>query len=102
MPNVKQTSLQKSCLYLRDDGTGKVEALTVYELGTAAVCNAQLASIFACLTAETAVDQFHDESTNITNAFQLIRLNNVIGTMWGADNDAADRSAGLFMILLYA
>jgi hypothetical protein len=60
-----------SYLYVRDDGAREAETLTVRELGAAIICNAQLASIFACLTAETAVDQFHDESINIANAFQL-------------------------------
>jgi len=87
-----------SRLYLRADKNGEPECLTVRDLGGVQLHHSQpgLAYLSACSTSESVAESLADEALNIANAFQLLGFPHVIGTLWEAEVDAANRLADSF------
>ncbi|KAK3377721.1 CHAT domain-containing protein [Podospora didyma] len=75
---------------------GKPILLTVRELDEVNLQSAEVAYLSACSTAELAVGKLIDEAIHLSNSFQTIGFRHVIGTMWGADDDAAGEIAKSF------
>lgn len=76
----------KSSLIL---GCNVEERLTLEDLDLFNHRKAQMAYLSACSTAEVKVRNLLDESIHLASAFQLAGFSHVIGTLWGADDDAA-------------
>jgi CHAT domain-containing protein len=89
MCDAKQPS--EGGLLLADDAL-----LTVSDLDRLNLPHAEIAYLSACSTAEIATKNLVDEAIHLANSFQLIGFRNVIGTMWGADDDAAAEIAKRF------
>ena len=61
---------------------------------------AQIVYLSACSTAEIRVSSLLHESIHLASALQLSGFQNVIGTLWGADDKAAVKIAGEFYRIL--
>ncbi|KAI9663909.1 MAG: hypothetical protein M1821_007399 [Bathelium mastoideum] len=72
------------------------ERLSVKDLDSINNKNFKIAYLSACSTAEIGLNGVADESINLANSFQLAEFQHVIGTLWGADDDAAAQIASLF------
>jgi len=55
-----------------------------------------LAYLSACSTAEQADGRLADEAIHLANSLQSLGFRHVVGTMWGADDDAAGQMARRF------
>jgi tetratricopeptide (TPR) repeat protein len=87
---------RKSTLYIADGEDNKPEKITVEDLATVDLPNAQLAYLSACSTAENKVMQLAEENLHMAAAFQLIGFPQVIGTLWEAKDWAARKVASKF------
>ena len=76
----------KSALLL---GREVEERLVLEDMDGVNLEHAQIAYLSACSTAEIKVRDLADESIHLASAFQLAGFLHVIGTLWGADDDAA-------------
>lgn len=83
----------KSALLL---GTGTVEELRLEDLQSLNHQLAQVAYLSACSTAEIGARNLIDESIHLASTFQIVGFRHVIGTLWGAYDDAAVAVAGKF------
>ncbi|KAI9782887.1 MAG: hypothetical protein M1816_001668 [Peltula sp. TS41687] len=72
------------------------ERLTLEDIDAITHDNAQIAYLSACSTAEIKVQNLADESIHLASTFQLVGFQHVIGTLWGADDDAAVEIARKF------
>jgi tetratricopeptide (TPR) repeat protein len=72
------------------------ERLTVQDLDEVSYTSSKVAYLSACSTAEISLRNMADESINVANNFQLAGFQHVIGTLWGADDDAAAQIASFF------
>lgn len=83
----------RSCLLLHDHTTG---ALTVADLDSVRLENAQLAYLSACETAAATTPELLDETIHLVSAFQLAGYSHVIGTLWPVNDRAAATIADAF------
>jgi CHAT domain-containing protein len=83
----------KSALIVRRETE---ERLTVEDLDTITYSSAKLAYLSACSTAEIQVSDLVEESVHLASIFQLTGFQHVIGTLWGADDNAAVKIASKF------
>ncbi|PQE31107.1 CHAT domain-containing protein [Rutstroemia sp. NJR-2017a WRK4] len=83
----------KSSLLL---GKETCEELTINDLDIINHDRAQIAYLSACSTAENKVRNLADESIHLASTFQLVGFPHVIGTLWGANDNAAVKVAGEF------
>jgi CHAT domain-containing protein len=79
-----------SCLWLKSRHDGVAERLTVRELSRTVMTRAQLAYLSACSTAENSSTGLMDEVITVASSFQLLGFPHVIGTLWQANDDAAN------------
>ena len=85
-----------SGLFFKDGHDGNPQHLTVRELITTSLQQAQMAYLSACSTAGNSSQNLVDEVIHIASAFQLVGFPNVIGTIWEADDIAANDVAQIF------
>jgi CHAT domain-containing protein/tetratricopeptide (TPR) repeat protein len=80
-------------------GSDILERLAVQELNGISSANAEIIYLSACSTAETGglyYDRRKDSSTHLVGVFHTGGFSHVIGTMWGADDEAAAEVAKHF------
>jgi tetratricopeptide (TPR) repeat protein len=77
-------------------GNKAEERLTIQDLDEVIHDRAQLVYLSACSTAEIRTLRLIDESVHLASSFQLVGFQNVIGTLWGADDNAAVTIAARF------
>jgi tetratricopeptide (TPR) repeat protein len=84
-------------------GRDTQERLTVADLDEVFTdkTNAQVAYLSACSTAEIQALELANESIHLGSAFQLSGFRHVVGTLWGADDEAAVKIAGEFYRTLF-
>lgn len=70
-------------------GTGSVEELRLEDLQPLNHQLAQIAYLSACSTAEIGARNLIDESIHLASTFQVVGFRHVIGTLWGAYDEAA-------------
>ena len=75
-------------------GRDVLEKLTLEDMDAISHGQAQIAYLSACATA--GFQNQPDESIHLASAFQLAGFPHVIGTLWGADDDAAVEIASNF------
>ena len=72
------------------------ELLTINDLDSILHESAQIAYLSACSTAEMKARNLVNESIHLASTFQLSGFQHVIGTLWGADDNAAVEVASKF------
>ena len=72
------------------------ELLTINDLDIISHESAQIIYLSACSTAEMKARNLVNESIHLASTFQLSGFQHVIGTLWGADNNAAVEVASKF------
>ena len=82
-------------------GKDRPEPLQIKDLRSSSIELAQVAYLSACSTAELRMERLVDESIHLSSAFQLAGFWHVIGTLWGADDDAAVKVAAGFYAHLF-
>ncbi|KAL0631148.1 hypothetical protein Q9L58_009991 [Maublancomyces gigas] len=88
-------------LLLNDDGSETVDRLTVRQIASTNLKNAQLAYLSACSTADNASFALADESIHIASGFQLAGFSHVLATLWESNDIACRQVAGEFYSLLF-
>lgn len=72
------------------------ELLIINNLDTVTHESAQIAYLSAYSTAEMRAQDLVNESIHLASTFQLARFQHIIGTLWGADDNAAVEIADKF------
>jgi CHAT domain-containing protein len=72
------------------------ERLTVQDLDALNHDHGVIAYLSACSTAEIRAVFLAEESVHLASTFQIAGFRHVIGTLWGADDDAAVKVASKF------
>jgi tetratricopeptide (TPR) repeat protein len=83
-------------LYLADGPDGKPMKLTVRDLADISIPQARLAYLSACSTAENRSQDLRDEVLHLAAMLQIVGFPHVVGTMWSADDAAANQVARVF------
>lgn len=73
--------------------SGETDMLILSEIEKLKLEGAEVAYLSACSTAQLANGKFVDEAIHLGNAFQVLGFPHVIGTIWGADDEAAGEIA---------
>ena len=87
---------RKSTIYVAGGIDHEPGKITLEDLATVDLANAQLAYLSACSTAENKVMKLAEENLHVAAAFQLIGFPQVVGTMWEAKDWAARKVAVKF------
>lgn len=75
--------------------------LTISDLEKANVKHGAVAYLSACSTAEQADGKLADEAIHLANSFHALGFQHVVGTMWGAEDQAAGEVARTFYGTLF-
>jgi len=87
---------RKSTLYVAGEANHDRGTITLEDLATVDLENAQLAYLSVCSTAENKVMKLAEENLHVAAAFQLTGFRQVIGTPWKAKDWAARKAAPKF------
>ena len=85
-----------SGLLLADGGDGQPERLTARDIADLSLKHAELAYLSACHTADNESEDLMDEVIHLASTLQVIGFPHVVGTMWQADDKAANNIARIF------
>lgn len=85
-------------LLVRD---GIAAMLTISDLEKIDLKRTEIAYLSACCTAEIADGALQDEAIHLANSFQALGFPHVIGSIWGADDEAAGKVARGFYRRLF-
>ncbi|KAF8851290.1 hypothetical protein BDZ45DRAFT_679218 [Acephala macrosclerotiorum] len=81
---------------------GIAAMLTVSDLEKIDLKRAEIAYLSACSTAEIGDGALQDEAIHLANSFQALGFPHVIGSIWGADDEAAGKVAYGFYRRLFS
>ena len=85
-----------SALLLGTESAIKAERLTVNDLASISLYNAQIAYLSACSTAQNAAPLLVNEMIHIASTFQLMGFSHVVGTLWEVGDKAAIKTTERF------
>ncbi|KAK5991726.1 hypothetical protein PT974_07760 [Cladobotryum mycophilum] len=89
----------RSGLLLAKDGNAAM--LTISDLEKNPMTPGSIVYLSACSTAEQVDGKYADEAIHLANSFQSLGFPHVVGSMWGADDEAAGEIARRFYTNLF-